>query len=147
MSWEDKNIVVEYDLPHPPAKVWRILTEPALLAAWLMENDIAPAVGHKFKFRAKASANWDGIVHCEILIVNPEKKLSYTWKGMRQEGVEERYKLNTVVTWTLVPKPGGTLLLLHHEGFVEADRQGFDHMGQGWQSAMLPGMKRVLGTL
>ena len=29
----EPSIALEYDLPHPPAKVWRALTDPKLLAA------------------------------------------------------------------------------------------------------------------
>lgn len=64
-----QSIVVEYDLPQPPEKVWRVLTEPELLSSWLMANDIRAVVGHKFTFRAQPMPHWDGIVHCEVMEV------------------------------------------------------------------------------
>lgn len=61
---ETQSISLEYDLPHPPTKVWRALTEPELLKAWLMVNDMRPLVGHSFTFRQEPTPWWDGIVHC-----------------------------------------------------------------------------------
>src|SRR6266545_2244486 len=57
---ETRSISMEYDLPHPPAKVWRALTEPELLAAWLMNNDMRPRVGQSFTFKDKPMPWWDG---------------------------------------------------------------------------------------
>jgi uncharacterized protein YndB with AHSA1/START domain len=48
-----ESIVVECDLPEPPEKVWRALTVPELLAAWLMPNDIRAEVGSRFSFQPR----------------------------------------------------------------------------------------------
>src|SRR5216684_6808668 len=104
---ETRSISLEYDLPHPPAKVWRTLTEPALLAKWVMSNDIEPLVGHRFTFRAEPMPWWDGIVHCEVLEVEPHRRLRYSWRSGGSS------PLDTVVTWTLAPtQSGGTRLAL-----------------------------------
>lgn len=102
-------------LPHSPDKVWQYLTEPQLLAQWLMENDFKPIVGHSFQFRTKpiVKFGFDGIVNCEVLEVVPKKRLSYTWKG----GSGGKVSLDSKVTWTLTPKDDGTELLLAHTGF------------------------------
>src|SRR5947209_6960665 len=78
---ETQTISLQYDLPHPPAKVWRALTDPELLAKWIMANDLQPEVGHAFTFRADPTPWWDGIVHCEVLEVGPERRLRYTWRS------------------------------------------------------------------
>jgi uncharacterized protein YndB with AHSA1/START domain len=140
-----ESIVVDYMLNEPPAEVWRALTEPKLLAMWLMENDIKPVVGHRFKFRAKPMGNWDGIVSCEVLEVDEPNKLVYSWKG--GDGKNENYGhlLDTVVTWTLTPSTsGGTKLNLVHYGFDPND-YAFSIMSQGWKQ-MLPAekMTRIL---
>jgi uncharacterized protein YndB with AHSA1/START domain len=122
-----KSIVVEYDLPGTPAKVWRTLTEPKLLGAWLMENDISPEVGRRFTFRSKPMGEWDGTVHCEILAVEPQRKLVYSWRG---GGTGNR--LDTTVTWTLAPTATGTRLHLEHAGFA-ADHPGYPFMDKGWR--------------
>lgn len=78
---ETQSISQEYDLPHPPAKVWRALTEPELLAAWLMANDMRPTVGHSFTFKQQPMPWWDGIVHCEVLEIDLHKRLRYSWRS------------------------------------------------------------------
>jgi uncharacterized protein YndB with AHSA1/START domain len=56
---ETLSVVVERQLPHPPEKIWRALTQGPLLEEWLMKNDFKPVVDHRFKF----SADW-GSVDC-----------------------------------------------------------------------------------
>jgi uncharacterized protein YndB with AHSA1/START domain len=139
MSTETQSIVVEYQLPRPPAKVWRALTEPALLGAWLMANDIRPVVGHKFTFRAQPMPGWDGIVHCEVLEVDAPARLRYSWRG----GPEES-RLDTTVTWTLTATAGGTLLRLEHAGFTAKNAFAFDGMSKGWRGKLAERIAQVL---
>ncbi len=136
------TIIVEYDLPHSPEKVWRALTEPALLAAWLMENDIAPVVGHRFTMRAQPMPGWDGIVRCEVLEADAPKRLRYTWVGGTAEN-----KLDTTVTWTLTPTAKGTRLLLEHAGFSPANAFAFDALGRGWRGKVAERMSDALTKL
>lgn len=74
-----RSLVIEKELPYPPEKIWRALTEGALLKEWLMDNDFQPVVGHKFTFRATPRPNWNGVIECEVLAVEPSTKLSYSW--------------------------------------------------------------------
>src|SRR5216684_3389646 len=97
---ETRTISMEYDLPYPPAKVWRALTEPKLLAAWLMDNDMRPLAGHSFTFKAEPTPWWDGIVRCEVLEIEQHKRLRYSWRSGPASS-----PLDTVVTWTLTPTP------------------------------------------
>ena len=130
----NEEIVVEYALPYPPAKVWRALIEPELLAGWLMPNDIAPVVGHKFNFRTQPMGDWNGVVDCEVLEVELQKRLVYTWVGGSAKNEGYGHKLDTTVTWTLEPSgDGGTVLKLVHHGF-HPDDFAFKMMGQGWRS-------------
>jgi uncharacterized protein YndB with AHSA1/START domain len=120
-----RSISIDHDLKASPAQVWRTLTEPALLARWLMDNDIAPVVGHRFSFRTKPTPQWSGHVECEVLAVEPERLLRYSWRSE---------DLDTVVTWTLSPSPsGGTRLHLEHTGFTAANEMAFQGMSKGWQ--------------
>jgi uncharacterized protein YndB with AHSA1/START domain len=73
-SAETLSVVVEREIPHPPEKIWRALTQPHLIEEWLMKNDFRPVVGHRFNLRA----DW-GAVDCQVLAVEPNKTLSYTW--------------------------------------------------------------------
>ena len=122
-----KSIRREVVYPHPPERVWRALTDPAIVATWLMESDIAPRVGHRFQFRTKPGPGFDGIVHCEIVEVDPPRRLVYTWGGGPTK------KKPTLVAWTLTPTDCGTRLVLEHSGFQGV--AGFllrAMLGRGW---------------
>lgn len=127
-----RSIVIESDLPHRPAKVWRALTEPALLATWLMPNDIRPDVGHRFTFDARPVTGWrDTLFHCEVLAAEAERLLRYSWRGGSPDPDGAGGTIDTVVTWTLTPIDTGTRLRLVHDGFP-ADGYAFDAMRGGW---------------
>ncbi len=122
---ETRSVVVEREIPYPPEKIWRALTQPHLVAEWLMQNDFKPAVGHRFNFRA----DW-GTVDCQVLESEPNKTLSYTWAAMG---------LESVVTWTLTPTNTGTRLRMEHSGFRPDQQQAYQGARYGWQ--------RFFGTL
>ena len=121
-------IKLSWELEHPPAKVWRALTEPALVAQWLMSTDMPAETGKAFTFKAEPMPWWDGVVKSEILELEPQRRLRYTWKGGPAAAV-----LDTVVTWTLVPTASGTRLELEHSGFKPEQSQAFAGAGLGWQ--------------
>jgi uncharacterized protein YndB with AHSA1/START domain len=117
---------------HPVEIVWDYLTKSELLSQWLMENDIQPVVGHQFNFRAKPAPaiEFDGIVYCEILEIIPFKRLSYSWNC---SPINNGFKINTVVNWTLTSKNKGTELSLLQTGFKEKENDLFyTAMNNGW---------------
>jgi len=117
---ETRSLVIEREMPHSPEKIWRALTETSLLDDWLLKNDFQPVVGHKFTFRGQPVGKWNGVIDCEVLVVEPYKKLSYRWEPW---GAEAGTPLTTVVTWTLTPsKAGHTHLRMEQSGF-RADQQ------------------------
>jgi uncharacterized protein YndB with AHSA1/START domain len=112
-----ESIVVECDLAEPPAQVWRALTEPELLSAWLMPNDIRPEVGARFTFQAEADAG-SGPIECEVLAVEPLRLLRYSWRGEDGNRDASDRALDSTVTFVLAETPdGGTHLRLVHDGF------------------------------
>lgn len=123
---EIRSVVVERDIPHPPEKVWRALTQPHLIAEWLMRNDFVPAVGHRFNLQGE----WGGVLNCEVLAVEPCKMLSYTWNHAHSDPA---FSLNSVVTFKLTPARGGTHLRMEQKGFRPDQRQAFGGAMQGWQ--------------
>jgi uncharacterized protein YndB with AHSA1/START domain len=133
---EPLSVVVERDLPHPPEKIWRALTRPHLIAEWLMKNDFAPAVGHKFNLRGE----WGGVLDCEVLAIEPNRMLSYTWNHAHEQAA---FALESVVTFTLTPTEAGTHLRVEQAGFRPDQRQAFGGAGLGWQK-FLGQLEKVL---
>jgi uncharacterized protein YndB with AHSA1/START domain len=135
-----KSIVVERTMPHPPAKVWRALTQSPLIEAWLMKNDFEPVVGHSFQFRATPVPGWSGITNCRVLEVEAPNRLVYAWG----DGTESDSGLQTIVTWTLTPTDGGTHVRMEHSGFRPQDEGGYQGMSGGWPR-IVGGLERVAG--
>jgi uncharacterized protein YndB with AHSA1/START domain len=136
-----KSIVVEREMPHPAEKIWRALTTPALIADWLMENDFEATPGHRFQFRAKPMPGWTGVTNCEVIEIDPPRRLAYRWG----DGTESESGLKTIVTWTLTPIAGGTLVRMEQSGFRPEDEAGYRGMSGGWPH-ILAGLERVGGA-
>jgi uncharacterized protein YndB with AHSA1/START domain len=129
---ETRSVVVEREVPYPPEKIWRALTQPQLIEEWLMKNNFKPAVGHRFNL----SADW-GAVDCEVLAVEPHKTLSYSW------GTKD---LTSVVTWSLIPKGAGTLLRMEQIGFKPDQQQYYQGAKYGWQR-FVAALEQVLARI
>jgi uncharacterized protein YndB with AHSA1/START domain len=138
-----RSIVIERQMPHPPEKVWRALTQGALLEEWLMKNDFQPVVGHRFSFRSTPMPHWNGVVDCKVLAVEPNKRLSYSWNS---SGEEAARGLKTVVTWTLTPAEGGTLVRMEQSGFRPEEDANYQGASYGWQRYM-GGLEQVVAQL
>ena len=123
---ETRSVVVEREMPHAPEKLWRALTQPHLIAEWLMKNDFVPAIGHRFHLRG----DWGGVLDCEVLTVEPNRSLSYTWDFAHDDPA---YALKSVVTFTLTPSPNGTHLRMEQVGFRPEQKQAFGGAKAGWQ--------------
>jgi uncharacterized protein YndB with AHSA1/START domain len=132
-----RSVVIEKELPHPREKIWRALTQGPLMKEWLMENDFQPVVGHKFNFRFTPMPNWDGIIDCEVLVVEPDKKLSYSWGSSG---------LASVVVWTLIATEGGTLVRMEQSGFRPDQEANYQGAKYGWQK-FIGGLERVVAGL
>ena len=138
-----RSLVVEREMPHPPAKVWRALTQGPLIEEWLMKNDFQPVVGHKFSFRAEPMPHWNGVTDCQVLAVVPNERLSYTWNA---SGDEAAGGLKTVVTWTLSPTKGGVLVRMEQSGFRPEEEVNYQGANYGWQR-FFAGLERVVAGL
>jgi len=124
---QTRSIKMEFQLPHAPAKVWRALTEPDLLAKWLMTTNIRLAVGHSLTFNRSPTEEWDGVVSCEVKEIELHKRLRYSWAALG---------LDTIITWTLAStENGGTLLSLEQSGFPPDGGKlpFFEGARMGWQ--------------
>jgi uncharacterized protein YndB with AHSA1/START domain len=118
----------DFDLRHSPERVWRALTDPALLAEWLLPVvgpglDLEP--GAAFTFQTQPYPGWDGTVNCRFMEVDAQRKLSYRWAAGDME-------IDTVVTFTLTPTASGTRLSLVQSGFGPDQKQNFGGARYGW---------------
>jgi uncharacterized protein YndB with AHSA1/START domain len=121
---EAGSLSFEYQLPHSPEKVWRALTDPVLLAEWLLPVvDLKLERGASFRFKAEPRPGWDGHVNCRLLEIETGKKLSCAWVVG---------DIDTVVTFTLTPTASGTLLSLTQSGFKPDQKQNFAGARYGW---------------
>jgi len=127
---ETRAVVVEREMPHPPEKLWRALTQPHLITEWLMKNDFVPSVGHRFNLRGE----WGGVLDCEVLTVEPNRSLSYSWDFAHEDPA---YALKSVVTFTLTPSPKGTHLHMEQVGFRPEQKQAFGGAKAGWQQFLV----------
>ena len=114
-----RSVIVERDLPFPPEKIWRALTQPHLIAEWLMQNDFVLEMGHRFTLRG----DW-GHADCQVKTIETNKVLSYSWDAMG---------LFSTVTLTLTPTAMGTHLRMEQAGFPMDHPQAFNGAQWGWQ--------------
>ena len=135
---QTRSVVVERELAHAPEKIWRALTQPHLIEEWLMRGDFRPVVGHRFDFRA----DW-GSVDCEVLELEPNRTLSYSWDALR-DGLD--VGLKSVVTWTLTPTPGGTRLRMEQTGFA-VDQPHYYHGAKAGWPRFLAALEQVLARI
>jgi uncharacterized protein YndB with AHSA1/START domain len=132
-----RTLVVEREMPHSPEKVWHALTQSSLMEEWLMKNDFQPVVGHRFNFRATPLPNWNGVIDGEVLVVEPNSRLAYSWGSMG---------LESVVTWTLTPTKGGTHVRMEQSGFRAEEDANYKGARYGW-TKFIGDLERVVGRL
>jgi uncharacterized protein YndB with AHSA1/START domain len=135
-STETRTVTVEREIPHPPEKLWRALTQPHLLEEWLMKNDFKAEVGHRFHL----SGDWGGVLDCEVLAIEPNRKLSYSWNFAHDKPA---FDLQSVVTFTLTPTSTGTQLRVEQSGFRPDQKQAYGGARAGWQE-FLAKLEQVL---
>lgn len=137
------EIHIVRDYPHPPAKVWRALTEPKLMALWMMRPEgFAAVVGTRFKLIAKPQAGWRGFVECEVLEVREGELLRYSWVGNEGQSPME-------VAYTLEARAGGTRLTFDHLGFhgIGGFLLAKLMMGPGWRKMLGQAFPAVLADI
>ena len=137
-----RSIREEVDLPYPIEKVWRAITDLECIALWFMKNDLKPDFGHKFTLRSRPIERWDGDFQCQVLEVEENQMISFTWKGGHEELKLFGHYIDTIATWTVTPNADGTThFVFLHEGF------GLEEELNGVYDAMTKGTQSVLRTL
>jgi len=105
-------------MPFPASRIWRALTQPELIAEWLLKSDFAPEVGRAFRF----VQDW-GEIECRVIEVEPETSLAYTWAA---------FGLESTVTWTLIPTGQGTRLRMEQAGFRRDQEEAYRGARAAW---------------
>lgn len=103
-----RDLKLEVFYPHPPEKVWLLLTNSKALAAWFMENNFEPRLGHKFQFQQSTLPGLAENIDCEVIELNEPNRLSFTWQ-------DNMMCQPSIVSWTIIPVDGGTRLKLEHK--------------------------------
>jgi len=160
-----RTIKLKTFLPYPQETVWKALTDPKLLGSWFMENDIEPIPDHYFTFRMKPQKGWDGITHCEVISVEPQKHISYTYQGeatgekalacagIHSDNADKLTKgifakLDTVLSFDLEPTCDGTLLLMKQSGYTGLKLVIISFiMEMGWKKQLRKKLPRVLESM
>jgi uncharacterized protein YndB with AHSA1/START domain len=132
-----RTLVIEKEMPHSTEKIWRALTQAPLIDQWLMSNDFQPVVGHKFTLRTTPMPNWNGIIECQVVEIEPMSRLTYSWGSMG---------LKSAVAWTLTPTKSGTHVRMEQSGFGSDQDANYKGATYGWQK-FIGGLERVAGGL
>jgi len=120
-----ESIAFDFDLPHPPEKVWRALTDPALLSEWLLPAlNFKLETGNEFTFSAPPQPGWDGRVDCRLLEIEIHQKLSWSWVVG---------DIDTILTFTLTPTASGTRLMVVQSGFKPDQKRNVAGARYGWK--------------
>lgn len=131
----EDSIIQEVVYPYPIWSVWKALTSAEALAQWLMPNDFAPELGHRFTMQSAPRDGWNGVVECQVVTLDPPRRVAYTWRGGG-----EASRIDTLVTFTLSAEKEQTRLRLEHSGFAATGEAGLsvrDLLSRGWKSHIL----------
>jgi len=139
MKITTQDIVVEEVFPHTPETIWKTLTTGELMGRWLMmkPTGFEPVKGARFTYQTTPAGAWNGVIHCEVLEVMCNERLSYSWQGGHDGNAQYGSRLDTVVTLTLARVDGGTRLRLVHSGFeTPKNDSAFKNMSDGWKTVV-----------
>ncbi|GAB1820968.1 SRPBCC family protein [Herbidospora sp. RD11066] len=139
-------IRIDQFLAHPPSKVWRVLTEPELIARWLMPGDFRLEVGHRYTMETGAipATGFSGHVQAEVLAFEPGRMLRIGW---RDADPASPAGAEWTITWTLAPEGRGTRIFLTHEGFDPDNPlqlKARTIMGGGWRGMLTHRLEELL---
>lgn len=152
-------------LSYSQDKVWQASTDSKLLGSWFMENNIQLTLRHYFTFSMEPQKGWDGVTHCEITAVESRKHIAYTYRG--EATVEKALacagihsdtadnltkgiftRLDTILSFTLEPTCGGTILYLKHAGYKGLKLVIISLIMQmGWEKQLVKKLPKVLERL
>jgi uncharacterized protein YndB with AHSA1/START domain len=135
----------EWFYPHPPEDVWVAITDPHALAEWFEPNNHEPIAGHKFEFVTDASI-CGSRTDSEALEADPPRLLVWKWTHHYNNPKRPPAEPMTI-SWSLVPKDKGTLLILEHRGAENISWIQRGMMRMGWSVMMKKLIPKVLNNV
>ncbi|TSD67358.1 SRPBCC domain-containing protein [Inquilinus sp. KBS0705] len=107
---ENKPLIVERTLNASADRIWQALTDNSQMKQWYFQLEHFEAcVGFEFSFNGQGAKGEQYVHNCRVTAVEPEKKLSYTWKY-------ESYPGESEVSFELFPQGDETLVRITHTG-------------------------------
>lgn len=132
-----RTVIVERQVPHPPEKIWRALTQPHLIEEWLMKTDFQLVKGQKFTLRNQPRPDVSVVIEGEVLAIEPHRTLSYSWRA---------FGLDSTVTFTLEPTPTGTIIRMEQTGFGPDQDLAYKGSRAAW-TQYLAALDRFIATI
>jgi uncharacterized protein YndB with AHSA1/START domain len=130
--------------PHSPEVVWAALTDGEALAQWLMPNNFEPVAGRRFQFRIDPMMGFPGVIDCEVLEIDPPRRMVWSWATKPRAGKTAHPALR--IEWQLTPKGEGTLLELRQWGSEALPWFWRFSMSMGWGTMLKRWLPKVLGA-
>jgi uncharacterized protein YndB with AHSA1/START domain len=118
------NLSYDEYFPQPIEEVWRAITDPEMLAAWLMENDFEAIVGKRFTMNCGPIGDWNGLISAEVLELVPPTRMVWSWHDGIGNASPSR------VIFELSRQGSGTRLILRHVG--DSDDTQAQRLEGGW---------------
>jgi uncharacterized protein YndB with AHSA1/START domain len=137
-----KDLVVTRSvmLQAPPARVWEVLTDPAMTKEYMNECSIATSwqIGEPLEWKNKEDkVRYRG----QLLEIVPGSKLMYSYFDPHA-GSEDEPSSYVHVTYTVVPRNGITELLVTLTNFGGNDTRA-EHAASNWDFEILPRLKAL----
>ena len=125
-----KPNVAEQTLASSPAAVWAAVTESSALAAWGVDNDVLPVVGHRFHLRGTPRPGFDGVLDGEVIEVDAPRRgvFSITGGPLREPAI---------VAVEVEPDGDGTTLRFTPVGRPKPCAAAMLLLGRDWQQKIL----------
>jgi uncharacterized protein YndB with AHSA1/START domain len=138
LKLETRDIVIDEVFPHAAETIWKTLTSAELMGRWMMPpTGFEATEGKAFAFQTTPAGAWDGTIHCQVLEVVANTRLSHAWKGGDEGNTGYGSRLDTVVTWSLTPVEAGTRVRLVHSGFVTPKNdKAYKNLSEGWSKVV-----------
>ena len=142
----ETTVYEEVEIAAPPEEVFRALTDPRELEEWWgsddtyrtrdWEGDAQP--GGEWSVRTTDADGNEGTVEGEYLVVDPPRRLEYTWRTSRDHFAPTRVRFDLVPVE--VDGVSGTRVTVTHTGTIRATQSAAGPLAYGGLAGVLGGL-------